>query len=242
MRRKESAIISSSLQSLLLWSGKQHPGHTVRHQDFVLLLQRLGEWEGLSKEGNEATFLLWHCRFLSSQTAGDVHRSLLQTVTSILLHTCSNCMRFYVSNDSPSFHIPCVGLLCVEISSRAEGCNRVNRIIYFELKELWNTFTKWYLILLQVWAWTHVPATYSLECLHKDTREEKAGTHPTFTWMLVATSKDLQLVSFFPGCLFRSYMKLPVKPELLFKWQAVLCKGFPSDGLFASLAKCMVAP
>lgn len=28
-----------------------------------------------------------------------------------------------VSNDSPSFHIPCVGLLCVEISSRAEGCN-----------------------------------------------------------------------------------------------------------------------
>lgn len=104
MRRKESAIISSSLQSLQLWSGKQHPGHAVRHRDFALLLQRVREQEGLTEEGNEATYLLWYCRFLYLQAAGGLHQSVHQIITSTHLHTCSNCVCVCMSLLNDSLH------------------------------------------------------------------------------------------------------------------------------------------
>lgn len=146
MRRKESAIISSSLQSLQLWSGKQHPGHAVRHRDFALLLQRVREQEGLTKEGNEATYLLGYCRFLYLQAAGGLHQSVHQIFTSTHLHTCSNCVCVYVSLEwfSAPFHTPYVGLsFCMRITLPTDGCGtwsekKGNKIISFLSKKVYE--------------------------------------------------------------------------------------------------------
>lgn len=207
MRRKESAIISSSLQSLLLWSGKHHPGRAVRHRDSELLLQRVGEQEGLAKEGNEATYSLRYWRFLYLQTAGGLHQSVHQIITSTLLHTYSNsvCASRSLSNDSPHpFIFPVLALFCVGITLHIDSCHtwskkrKENKIIFWA-KRYMKYIHKAVFNIAPGWAWTFAPAT-SLNCLHKNMKEEKTGTCSTSIWMSLAKSNNFSF--FFLG--FRS--------------------------------------
>lgn len=78
----------------------------------------MGEQKGLTKEGNEATYLLWYWRFSSLQTAGDMHQSVLQIITSTLLHACSN--RVFLSQNQHAFLWSTAACLMVEYERLAE--------------------------------------------------------------------------------------------------------------------------